>query len=69
MNVPTFDEVQAPNLRAANEHLRRQVAHIPGLLRRIAELEAELRAARTVLESTTVERSGHGWRRKPAAIG
>ncbi|SEF18688.1 hypothetical protein [Jiangella alba] len=50
MNIPTFDDVQAPNIRAANEHLRRQVERIPALLRRIATLEAELQDARTVLE-------------------
>lgn len=69
MNMPTFDDVQAPNLRAANEHLRRQVAHLPGLLRRIAELEAELRDARTLLGSMTAEPVDHSWRRTTTAVG
>ncbi|WP_116951796.1 hypothetical protein [Jiangella endophytica] len=55
MNIPSFDDVQAPNIRAANEHLRRQVDRIPALLRQIAVLEAELQDARTLLDASARE--------------
>lgn len=51
--MPTFDHLQEPNLRAANERLQQQVAQIPPLLQRIGVLEVELRDARRDVDELT----------------